>query len=257
MLQFVKALTQKHQAKKEYWEKLKEVLADARLDDAEKQDLKQLADRLGLSQEELRELHKKAANLEWSAITSDHIITDEEKKSLEGLLDHFGLTTSDFKFDQKTFNKFYCLGMIEKGILPNVQNHDLNLVFKANETLHWACPAALKKHKNVITRVNYSGPRASIRIMKGLSYRVGSYNVSTQSKDVLVTEDIGPFWITNQRIGFTGKRKNFVINLNKVLQFELIPQGLLIVKEGRENPYLVQLDDYEVPAAVLSHLLNS
>ncbi|MGH7157357.1 MAG: hypothetical protein ACREGG_04595 [Candidatus Saccharimonadales bacterium] len=257
MLSFVKALTEKHKAKAEYWDKLKEVLADEKIDEREDKELQKLAQELGLDDKELRELHKKAASLEWASITADHIITDDEKKSLEELLKYFDLRTTDFDFDQKTFNKFYCLGMIEKGILPNIQNHDVDVIFKPSEVLHWACPAALKKYKRVVTRVGYAGPRASIRIAKGLSYRVGSYKVSAQSKEVLITEDTGPFWITNQRIGFTGQRKNFVINLNKILHFELTPYGLVIAKEGRENPYLVQLDDYEVPAAVISHLLNS
>lgn len=257
MLSFVKALTEKHKSKEEYWQKLKEVLADEKIDEREEKELGELAKQLELDDKELKELHKRAANLEWTSITADHIISDDEKKSLEELLKYFDLKTTDFSFDQKTFNKFYCLGMIEKGILPNIQNHDVDVIFKKDEILHWACPAAMKKYKNVVTRVGYAGPRASIRIAKGLSYRVGSYKVSAQTKEVLITEDTGPFWITNQRVGFTGQRKNFTVPINKVLHFELAPYGLVIAKEGRENPYLLQLDDYEVPAAVLSHLLNN
>lgn len=256
MLGFVKALTQKHKVKEEYWQKLQEVLADGELDRQERRELEELAKQLGLDDSELKDLQKNGLNLYWNVITADRIITDDEKASLEELLDYFGLKTTDFKFDQKTFNKFYSLGLIEKGILPNIQNHDVDIIFKKDEVLHWACPAALKKYKSVVTRVGYAGPRASIRIAKGLSYRVGSYKVATQSKEVIVTEDTGPFWITNQRIGFMGRKKNFVVPIGKILHLELTAHGLVISKEGRENSYLLQLDDYEVPAAILSRLVN-
>ena len=80
--------------------------------------------------------------------------------------------------------------------------------------------------------------------------------MAVQSHEQLINEDTGCFWLTNQRFGFEGNRKSIVIKYDKVLRFELTPNGLVITKEGRESPYLLGLDDYEVPAAILSHILN-
>jgi AraC-like DNA-binding protein len=257
MLGFIKDMLVQRETKATYWTKLSEFLEDNQLDEHEKKQLQKLTAQLGLNEQQLREAHKRATKLTFSSMISDSRITEEERKSLEDLADHFGISKEEYDFDQKAFNKFYILSLVENGILPDVKNHDIDIIFKKGEILHWGCPSALVKLKRVTTRVNYAGPVVSVRIMKGVRYRVGSVRASRETKEVLSTEDTGAFWITNQRVGFRGTRKNIAIPLDKVAFFEITASGLVISKEGRENPYIVSLEDYEVPAAILSHLLNS
>lgn len=239
-----------------YQDVLTQCLSDGKLDSNEKKLLEKMASDLGLEPNNLLSLHKKATSFAFNAITSDRKITEEEKQSLDELMTYFKVETKDFNFDQKTFNKFYALGLIDKGVLPKVSQHDIDIVFKNDEIVHWGCPAELKKFKRITNRVRYSGPVASIKIMKGVRYRIGSVSFKTESSEFLATEDVGPFWITNYRIGFRGGRKNFAIPISKILSFELTSDGLSITKEGKETPYLISLDDYEVPCAIVSHLLN-
>lgn len=256
MFGLVKGLVAKEKAKKEFWLTLQNYLNDGELSSEEKSKLEKLAKNLGLSPQDLHAIYKKASNLSWQLITSDGKITDEEKETFEGLLKYFGVEPKETDFNQAEFNKFYTLGLIDKGILPEIKNHDVDVIFKKDEKLHWACPAVLRQHKRVVQRVSYGGPRASIRIAKGLSYRIGSYNVQTQSKEIIAPIDSGTFWITSMRIGFMGSRKNFSVPINKIAYVHLLSEGLLLAKDGRENPYLLGLNDYEVPAAEISLLLN-
>ncbi len=256
MIDFVKKFFTKREGKIKYDQVLKGFLSDGKLDADEKQELEKLAKEYGFSIEELLDSHKKATTLAFQNIIDDGKITEHEKKALEELMDYFGVSQKDFKFDQKAFNKFYTLGLIENGILPEIQKHDIDIIFKKGEVLHWGCSAVIKKYKRVTNRISYGGPTASIKIMKGLRYRVGSVGFSTSSSEHLVTEDSGAFWLTNQRIGFKGNRKNFAFPFSKIHAFELTQAGLVISKEGKETPYIIGLDDYDIPCMMISHILN-
>ena len=241
MLGFVKNYLTKRGGKQEYEEMLKKFLCDGKLDDAEKQELEVLATRYNLTKEDLTAAQKRIASQVFQDISSDDRITDEEKESLEELMKYFGFSREDFNFDQGTFNKLYSLALIDKGILPTPEYSGLNIILKKEEVVHWLCSATLKKRKRVVDRISYSGLSTSIRIMKGVRYRVGSIKLAPQTKDVMIDEDSGNFWLTNQRIGFLGHRKNFSLPYNKVLSFDLYRDGIAIHKEGRENPYIIGL----------------
>lgn len=256
MLNFVQNYLAKRGAKNEYQEALQKFLADGKLDDDEKKQLEALATEHGLSKDDLRDAHKRGASLAFKTIGSDSRITEEEKKDLEALMSYFDLSQSDFDFNQATFNKFYSLALIDKGILPTPQHSGLNVIFKKDEVVHWLCSATLKKQKRITERMNYSGLTGSIKIMKGVRYRVGSIALAPQTREVMVDEDTGNFWLTNQRIGFLGSRKNFTLPYSKILSFEVYKDGISIHKEGREKPFIVGLGDAEVPAAILSSILN-
>ena len=257
MFNFVKNYLTKREGKNEYQETLKKFLADGKLDENEKKQLEELSSRYSLTNEDLLEANKKAMSLTFNNISSDERITEEEKKDLEALMKYFGLNTGDFEFNQKNFNKFYSLALVDKGILPKLENTGLNIIFKKGEILHWLCGSTLKKQKRITERVNYSGFTGSIKITKGVRYRVGSFKLAPQTREVMVDEDSGNFWMTNQRIGFLGSRKNFSLPYNKILSFELYNDGVKIHKEGREASYIVGLDDVEMPAAIFSSILNN
>lgn len=258
LLSFIKNLVSEKEGLKEYREALGRVLSDSKVTDEEKAELEAIAGKHGLTTEEISKLQKAGVSDVFKNISSDQKITEEEKESLEVLLNHFGIGTKDINFDQKAFNKYYSLALIEKGVLPEIKdgNHDLNLVFKKGEILHFGAASVLRKLKRVTTKVNYGGMSGSIKIMKGVRYRVGSMNVSSSSKEVLASEDTGIFYLTNQRVGYLGSRKQFSFPFSKIGSFELRPEGMYIFKDGKETPYIVTLDDYEVPSAMVSFLLN-
>jgi hypothetical protein len=257
MINFVKNYLIKQKGAKHYNQKLKEFLSDGKIGDDEKKELKKLANEYSLQEKELQEAHKKACSLTFDDITKDGKITEEEKVALQELMNYFKVEQKDFNFDQKTFNKFYTLGLIDKGILPKIDVPDLNIIFKKDEIIHWCCSASLRKIKRVTNRINYKGFTGSVKIGLGIRYRAGSLGYSTQSSEFLAVEDTGVFWLTNQRIGFKGIRKNFAFPYTKIHSFEASSATLSISKEGKETPILISLDDYDVPCMVISSILNN
>ena len=258
LLNFIKSLVSEKEGIKEYREKLTLFLSDSSLSEDEQMELDSITKKFNLTSEDIGKLQKTAVLGVYQDVVSDKRITEEEKQSLGVLLDHFGLKAIDIDFDQKSFNKFYSLALVERGILPEIKegNHDLNIIFKNGEVLHFGAVSVLRKFKRVTTRVNYGGFTGSIKIMKGVRYRVGSIGVGTQSKEILAAEDSGIFYITNQRVGYIGSRKQFSIPFNKIHSFEIRSEGMFIFKEGKEAPFILTLDDYELASAMVSFIIN-
>jgi len=255
---FVDQYFKKRDGLKKYQESISSFLADSELSVEESDKLAELQKEFGLSAEDVSGIHKTSVASVFTSIGSDKRITDEEKNSLEKLLNHFNLTKTDIAFNQDSFNKYYTLALVEKGVLPTIDNaqEEVNIVFKDGEVLHWAVAASMMKRKKVTTRVNYGGFTGSVKIMKGVRYRVGSIGVSSVSKEILDNEDSGAFYVTNQRIGYLGYRKQFSFPFKKIGSLELRPDGLHIFKDGKEAPYILELRDYEVPLAMISSILN-
>ncbi|CAM2990109.1 hypothetical protein [Legionella worsleiensis] len=233
-------------------------LKDGVIDPLELEQLKYVENKYELTEEEIRKIQRKVLSTYFNEIISDKRISEEERKTLQELLNLFSLQTNEINFDQKIFNKYYTLGLIEQGSLPSVENKDkLNIILKPNEILHYRASSQLNKIKKVTKRINYGGLTGSIKIMKGVRYRIGSIGVQTKTQEILDTEDVGILYITNQRIGFKGHKKQFNILFNKILSFELFAEGIFLFKQGKETPYILTLDDYEIPLTILSFLLNN
>jgi hypothetical protein len=258
LLSFIKHLVSDKEGVKEYRETLARALRDTKITDEESAELDAVSKKYGLTIEEVRRLQKAALSNVFTSMASDQRITEEERDSLETLLHHFGLSPRDIDFDQKAFNKYHSLALIEKGVLPEIRegHHDIHIILKKGEVLHFGAESVLRKLNRVTHRVNCRGLTSSIRITRGMRYRVGSIKYNTVSKEVLAAEDTGAFYITNKRLGYIGVRKQFSVLFNKVSTIELRQDGLYIFKAGRERPYIITLNDYEVPAAVISSILN-
>ncbi len=255
---FVDRYFKKQEGLKKYQESITSFLADSELSVEENEKLAEMQKEFGLSADDVSGIHKTSVSSVFTSIGSDKRITEEEKASLEKLLKHFNLSQNDIAFNQDSFNKYYSLALIDKGVLPTISNPEsqVNVVFKPEEVLHWGMTANMMKRKKVTTRINYGGLTASVKIMKGVRYRVGSMNIGSVSKEIMDQEDSGIFFITNQRIGYIGYRKQFSFPFKKIGSLELRADGLHLFKDGKEAPYILELRDYEVPLVMISFILN-
>lgn len=256
MFNFVKDFIANKEAIKEYKELLDSFLLDGKLDENEKNQLDLLAKKFSFKKEDLLKVHKNSIAAFYGGILSDERISEEEKKDLQSLMNHFGIKQDEIKFNQNEFNKYYSLALIDSGVLPTPQVEGLNIILKKGEVVHWLCPATLKKQKNITQQIVYRGLTTSIKIAKGVRYRVGSIKMAPKVKEMMIEVDSGNLWFTNKRVGFLGSRKNFSFPYSKILSFDFYQDGLSIHKEGKDNPYIIGLVEAEVPAAILSHILN-
>lgn len=218
--------------------------------------LKSLAETSSLKKADYLPALKDGFQWLFTKVIEDGEISEKERIILETYANNFGVKTTDLGFDQDQFNKYHVAWKISTGDLPSLEHSQVDINFKKGESLHWGYSANLLKLRKQTKRYNYGGVSASIKICKGLRYRVGSIQVQTVVEEFIETEDHGIFWITDKRIGFKGERKAVTISLDKILATELENGCLVIFKEGRESPYLFSMDDYEITLAMISYLLN-
>lgn len=246
--------------KKQYALFFKDALADDTLFDTEKEKLLEIAKQYNLSDKDLAFIHKKICKYYIDKIQADKRVSDFELETLKDILQW--THQENYKFSEKAalnIDHYHLLWKVEiEGLLPTVDWSLINIIPKKDEILHWTEYGGMLKIKNVTRRINYGGPTASIRICKGVSYRTGSVGVSKSTEEVVETIDSGDFWITNQRVGFIGDKKNFTIPFNKILSFNVSSSyGLMIYKEGAMNPQMIKLDNYDLPCIILSKILNA
>ncbi|MDD5451975.1 MAG: hypothetical protein PHT49_08795 [Desulfovibrionales bacterium] len=84
----------------------------------------------------------------------------------------------------------------------------------------------------------------SIRIAKGLSYRIGAHRGHIVSDTAIVTVSLGQFVLTSKRAIFRGDKKSFNIKLDKILDLEFYNDGVKIT-EGTGKHRLLKIGNPE------------
>lgn len=241
LFKFISNILTKREGVRKYQEKLSYFLSENTISDSEKEELSKILHEYNLSTEDVKKIHSAQASFVFNKISTDQRITEDEKQSLSLICDYFGINTRDFDFNQENFNKYYAMALIDKGILPivNPEAFQVPVMIKANEIVHFGAQADMIKIKKVVEKIFHHGLAGSIRIAKGIRYRWGSINLNVQRREIADIEDNGVFYLTNQRVGFIGRRKQFSLEYSKIIGFELRAEGLYIFKNGKENPHII------------------
>lgn len=135
--------------------------------------------------------------------------------------------------------------LLDSDPLPIVFGH--NLVLKANERCHYSGNVTSVKVKNVV--VGYAGGSSgvSIRVAKGVSYRVGATKAAPVRGDVEERTQ-GSLSITNQRVIFSAPRGAFekkiaaltaVNPYTNAIEIQFGSQQYML--ETNEAPYIAQI----------------
>ncbi len=135
----------------------------------------------------------------------------------------------------------------------------LNL--KKEEVVHFACPTILKETR--VVNLGYEGGShgVSLRLMKGVSYRVGSHRGHLRKEEQLVETSRGYLVLTNKRVilnPYQGK-KAVNISLSKILTYNCYDNALEIYKDGREKGFFFSITSsghVEITGLVYGFLLN-
>lgn len=135
--------------------------------------------------------------------------------------------------------------------LPVVQS---NLMLADGETCHYCGQATFVKTKNVV--VGYSGGSrgASIRIAKGMSYRIGAQKASPIRGDVQ-ERTVGVLSITNKRVVFSGNKGAFD---NKIAKLSAVtPYSNGIAFQFGDHQYPLEVKEPEYVYEILARIVNS
>jgi len=165
------------------------------------------------------------------------------------------------------------LSQLKEGrITAEVIGGESPIILKRQEQLRAVLPSISLLEPRAVTEGGglYGGP--TIRMGKGLSFRLGGAIGRGESHEELRNIDQGVLTLTSQRLVFSGKKRTLNIGLMSIVSMEPFKDGLAIRREGKEktqyfsgiNPKMISIrakvDDreYEEPftGATLQYLIE-
>jgi hypothetical protein len=241
-----------------YSKSLADALGDEHMSPEERSRLDVIAVSFDLPEERRQDIYKvqvtRLLQLAFGQVISDHRITSGEEARLRAMTENLGVTITHDAETQALMERFRLLARIEEGNLP-VLAPEIKL--QRGETCHAFFACTQSEIRTHTKSIRYSGPTASIRIMKGVRWRIGQVAVERVTRDVLTQLDAGMLYVTNKRLLFDGHRKNSVINLTKVVRFTLFRDGIRIEKDSGRDQYFIGDADLEVVGTVLERVLSN
>ncbi len=240
-----------------YRARVRRAATDHRLSSFEKDSLAGLAKNLQLPDEIVERIRKEELGAVTKAVidrmVEDRRLWPEEDDEFRRVCRDLGVSAT---FDDATLallERFRLFWRIENGETPDV---NVPIKLKRGEVCHFFTPMEHFEERTVTRRVRYGGPAASIRIAKGIYWRMGDIGVSRVTENVLAPLGQGTLYLTSSRLLFDGDRKSTSIPLSKVINFQLYTDGVKIEKDsGKDQVFTATTWDPELFGLLLSSAL--
>lgn len=166
----------------------------------------------------------------------DNVLSEEEETRLITFSKQLGLTQADLDehhmFTRVTMNA--TLREVLAGRVPNSQviRGDIPFNFLKGETLVWLFTNVPYYEEKTSRSYVGSYQGASIRIMKGVYYRVGGFKGQPVETTALARIDTGLLGVTTQHVYFAGGHKSFRIPYPKIVSFAPFSDGIGITRDA-------------------------
>lgn len=171
-----------------------------------------------------------------SQFLEDGLLSEEEERRLENFKDHFDLSIAELNANgswTKLVKAAILRDLFEGKIPQRIEILDrLPFNFQKGETIIWLFQRV--KYYEEKTRKEYRGGHQgfSIRIVKGVYYRAGAFRGYPVETSRIVYVDTGLLGITNKHIYFSGSKKSFRVQYNKIVSFTPYDDGIGIHREA-------------------------
>ena len=143
---------------------------------------------------------------------------------------------------------------IDNGIFPKVQSN--YLLNKSEYCIYRNDSTHIYETKLVTERISYGGPSVRIKIMKGVYYNAGGYNISSYKSERNVLIGSGILNLTNERIILKTNVKILTIKLKDIIHIEPYTDGLVISKASGK-PIILRNEDSIVFYQYLSGIIRN
>jgi hypothetical protein len=258
LIQKYKDSKQKDLDKKAYKEMLLKAVSDGILSEDEITELTKKKEAAGLSGKDVESIKTKAYLSAFGAVKADQRATEEEERELHKIQKYLQIEDVEIEITQKELARLRLLAEIKDGNLPDLII--TNLITQKGERIYWIEPAILAEEKVVRRRYEGGSQGVSLRIMKGVSYRVGASRGNLISDTEIVAVSRGEFIVTNKRAIFRGDGKSFAFKLDKLLDLQLMANGIYLAEANKAKPRMIKFAEEgnsDIIGAVLSHAINN
>ncbi len=233
------------------------LLADKLFTESEEAALLLLQTRLNVSNEKvtiiLNQIRSQMMTEKFKEIGSDGRISPSEDGDFNKQISDLRIMIDYSKEDLDRIERMKALWRFENEPLPEIS---VPILLQRAEACYFQTPATLCETRAVNTRVNYFGPTARIKIMKGVYYRLGSVNVRPKTEQKLSKIDVGTIYITNKRLIFIGSSTNRPIRYSQILDFEVYSDGISIVKETGKSPVFMISSGAPLAGTILARCIK-
>ncbi|MFZ2587058.1 MAG: hypothetical protein WAZ18_02875 [Alphaproteobacteria bacterium] len=184
----------------------------------------------------------------FNVMRKNNQITHKDEAELNNLVQFFKLSPQDIASTRDEFEKLKFLGQLNSGNLPRINL--LNVILQKSEIAFWQTPSIWKEER-VVRRGYVGGSRGiSLRIVKGVNYRIGSSKGQLVSETDIVQITTGSFIVTSKRLIFTGQSQSFQIPYNKIINMQFFSDGLTIQPTTGKTKF-IQIDPKDADIAEL------
>lgn len=199
----------------------------------------------------------------FESFSRDKELDTQELTALRKLQNGLFLADAEVKFDERVKPYVY-IQAIRNNTLPEViLENSQGIVLKKNEKVHFADGAILKEIKSVSLGYVGGSQGVSIKITKGVYYRVGGTRGHIMKEDKLVETSRGIFLITNERLmlnPISVESKSLNIPLSKIFSYSCYENGVMVYKEGHEKGYFLEFlnkSSPEIVGMLLGYLMKT
>ena len=175
----------------------------------------------------------------WEAAV-EHFLDDSaldanEEKNLVSFIDRLKLSR-DAVDKNGAFSRVVKAGVIRdllEGKVPNRMKIDqpLPFNFQKSEQLIWVFSNVDYLEDRSKTEFKGGSHGVSVRIMKGLYYRVGAFKGEAVSRTERLHVDTGLLAVTTKHIYFSGPKKSFRVRHDNIVSFRPYSDGIAIVRD--------------------------
>jgi hypothetical protein len=211
-----------------------------------------------VSDDELRSLTLSAFGTAIDKALEDHLLTTEEEDKLGSLLKEFGVTMNDLSPSAgEKLIKGAILKDLGEGKVPERIKLDghvpLNLA--RDEKMIWVFQNATFFTPRSKTTYQGASHGVSIRLARGVYYRVGAFKGEPVRTEYLSEEATGLLALTSRAVYFYSPSKAFKILPKKIMAVEAFSDGISITPDGANpKPRILKLDDPWFAANVITRL---
>ena len=247
---------QRAKDKQEFFADLMRAAEDGKLTGKEITQIETRFKELMLTDDDLRKVRALAYAAALYAAKSDGSVTAKEEKEIAKIQQFLNIPDAEIAKSKKELARLRLLCEIQDGNPPSITVK--NIILKKNEKAYWTEPASILEERVVKRGYQGGSHGVSIRIVKGVSYRIGGHRGQLVIDKAVIPVSNGELVITNNRVIFGGSTKSFSIGFDKLLEFYMYSDGVRLT-DDKGNPRIIQLADkanIDVVGATLSFAIN-
>jgi hypothetical protein len=246
-------------AEPRYAEAFSEAVADEKLTPEELTRLEKLAIALRLPERARRKAQEapiqEIVDRVLARVVADRRLSPAEEQALRDLQKNLGLPELRFgPATQAALDKYALLWRIENGELPFFPG-SAPVPLQDGELCHLACRSFWHELRNYTVRAERPGAAVSVKVPRGLTYRVDGAAPKRVARDGLAPVDWGSLYITSCRLMFIGQKTRETIRFNELHGIEVFADAIVLEKGSGRRPHLFLEGDVEVIAAVLTEVM--